>query len=74
MDATTLALMKTNPSARKILRIRRVVIGLAVVVMVGATFIIGSSLGTRVRQGTVRQTDFPQAPNMSVGDLFAAVH
>jgi hypothetical protein len=64
--------MKTNRSARWIVRIRGIAICLALVGMVGVSFWSGAALAARVGQTTVAQTEVPQAPHGSLGDLVAA--
>ena len=66
--------MKTNPSARRILKIRGIVMCLALVGMVGIAFWLGQTLATRVGQTTPPQTEGPQAPNSSLADLLAAAY
>ncbi len=65
--------MKTNSFARRILKIRGIVLALAIVGMVGVEFGLGESLAARFGHTTARQTDNPQAPNVSIGDAVAAV-
>ena len=64
--------MKTNRSARRIVRIRGIAICLALGGMVGIAFSLGESLAVRVGQTTTQQTEVPQAPNGSLADLIAA--
>ena len=64
--------MKTNRSARRIVRIRGIAICLAFVGMVGVSFCLGESLAVRVGQTTARQTDSPATLNVSISDLMAA--
>jgi flagellar basal body-associated protein FliL len=64
--------MKTNSSARRFVRIRGIVICLALVGMVGIAFWSGASLATRVGQTTAPQTEGPQAPNVNFADLMAS--
>ena len=64
--------MKTNSFARGILRIRAIVLGLALVGMVGVEFGLGEFLAARCGQYTAAQTEAPQAPSLSFGDLMAA--
>ena len=64
--------MKTNPSARVIVRIRGVLICLAVIGMVGLAFNLGGSLSSRVGQYPAARSESPQAPNMTFGDMMAA--
>ena len=64
--------MKTNRSARRIVRIRGIVMCLALVGMVGISFWSGASLAARVGQATARQIDSPATLNVSISDLMAA--
>ncbi|MGO8929183.1 MAG: hypothetical protein ACLQU3_20140 [Limisphaerales bacterium] len=64
--------MKTNRSARRLVRIRGIMLGLALVGMVGVAFWLGESLAARIGQSTAHQTDSPAAPNFSISDLMAA--
>ena len=64
--------MKTTSFARGIFRIRRIVLGLALVGTVVIAFGAGEFLATRVGPYTAAQTQAPQAPNLSLGDLMAA--
>jgi hypothetical protein len=64
--------MKTNSFARGILKIRGIVLGLAIVGMVGVEFGLGESLAARFGRYTAAQTQAPQASNLSIGDLMAA--
>jgi hypothetical protein len=66
--------MKTNRSALWIVRIRGIMLSLALVGMVGVAFSLGESLALRFGQTTAFQTEDAQAPNVSVGDLLAAAH
>lgn len=64
--------MKTNPSARGILRIRAIVLCLAIFGLAVAEVGVGASLAARFGHDTATQTQAPQAPNLSLGDLMAA--
>jgi hypothetical protein len=64
--------MKTSSFARGILKIRAIVLGLAIVGMVGVEFGLGESLAARFGQYTAAQTGAPQAPSLSFGDFIAA--
>jgi len=64
--------METNSSARWFVRIRGIVLCLALVGMVGIAFWSGASLATRVGQTTAPQTESQQAPNLNLGDLMIA--
>jgi hypothetical protein len=64
--------MKTNSFARGILRIRAIVLCLAIVGLVVAEVGFGQSLAARIGQMSVRQTDSPATPNVSISDLMVA--
>ena len=64
--------MKTNSFARNILRIRAIVLALALVGLVGVEVGLGASLAARCGQNTAAQTQAPQAPSLSIGDFMAA--
>ena len=65
--------MKTNPIARRILKIRVILFCLAVVGMAGLGFSLGESLTLRLGQTTALRTAGPQAPNVSLADAMAAI-
>ena len=64
--------MKTSSSARKVVKIRRFALCLVFVASVGFAFGLGETVATRVGQSTARQTESPQAPSVSLGELLAA--
>jgi hypothetical protein len=64
--------MKTNASARYLVRIRVIMVCAALAAIVGLEFSVSESLAARIGQTTSRQTDGPQAPNVSIADLMAA--
>lgn len=64
--------MKTNPSARRLVRIRVIMVCAALAAVVGLEFFLGASVAARIGQTTARQTDNPAAPNVSISDLMAA--
>jgi hypothetical protein len=64
--------MKTNSSARYLAKIRVIMVCAALAVLVGLEFSLSQSLAARIGQTTSRQTDAPQAPNVSISDLMAA--
>ncbi len=64
--------MKTKRSARWLVRIRGIMLGLALVGMVGGAFWFSEYLAKRVGQVTAAQSDTPPVPNVSLGDLMAA--
>jgi hypothetical protein len=65
--------MKTNPSARWIVRIRIIMLCLGIAGIVAAELGLGQSVATQVGQITATQTDSPQAPSMDISDLMVAV-
>jgi hypothetical protein len=64
--------MKTNASARYLVRIRVIMVCAALAALVGLEVSISESLAARIGQITARQTDSPAAPNLSISDLMAA--
>ena len=64
--------MKTNASARYLVRIRVITLCAALAALVGLEFSVSESLAARVGQTTARQTDSPATPNVSISDLMAA--
>jgi hypothetical protein len=64
--------MKTNRSARWIVRIRVLLVCLALVTIAGIEFGVSQSLAHRIGQVSVRQTDSPQVPSVSISDLMVA--
>ena len=64
--------MKTSSFVRGILKNRAIVLCLAIVGLVVAEVGFGTSLAARYGQHTAAQTQSPQAPSMSIGDLMSA--
>ena len=64
--------MKTNRSARMIVRIRSMAICLSIIGMVGVAFWLGESLAALLGQVSTLQVDSPQAQNINLGALIAA--
>ena len=64
--------MKTNRSARWIVKSRSIMFCLAFVGMVGVAFYLGESLAARVVQTSAPQTEAPPIPQASLVDLMAA--
>ena len=58
--------MKTNPSARHLVRIRVIMLSMALAAAVGLEFYLGASLAARIGQTTVHQTDSPAVLNVSL--------
>jgi hypothetical protein len=65
--------MKTNVSARRILRIRVFLLCLALTLAVAAELLLGESMVAGIGLATAIQTDEVQAPNFSLGDVFDAI-
>lgn len=64
--------MKTSRSARRFVRIRGIVMCLALLGMVGAAFWLGESLAARFPYTTAPQSESWQLPNASLADCLAA--
>jgi hypothetical protein len=64
--------MKTNSFARGMLRIRTIALSLAIAGLVVVEVALGQFLAAQLGQYTSAQTQTPQAPNLSLGDLMAA--
>ena len=64
--------MKTNASARYLVRIRVIMVCAALAALVGLEFSLSESLAARIGQTTSRQTDSPAVPNVSISDLMGA--
>jgi hypothetical protein len=64
--------MKTNSFARSTLRIRAMVLCLAIVGLAVAEVGFGESLAARYGDYTAAQTEAPQASSQGLGDLMAA--
>jgi hypothetical protein len=65
--------MKTNRSARKVRKLQTTMLCVAFAALTGLAFTMGQSLATRFGQATVCQSQGPQAPNVDLGMLMAAV-
>jgi hypothetical protein len=64
--------MKTNSSARWLVRIRVIMVCAALAAIVGLEFAVSEALAAQIGQTTARQTDSPQAPNVGIADMMAA--
>ena len=64
--------MKTNASARYLVRIRVIMVCAALAAIVGLELSLSQSLAARIGQTTARQTDSSTAPSVSIADLMAA--
>jgi hypothetical protein len=64
--------MKTNASARYLVRIRVIAVCAALAALLGLEFSVSESLAARIGQTTSRQTDGPQAPSVGIADMMAA--
>jgi hypothetical protein len=64
--------MKTNRSTRRIVRIRNIVLGVALIAMTGIMFWSSQCLAARVGQVAVPQTECQPAPNVDLGALMIA--
>jgi hypothetical protein len=64
--------MKTNVSARYLVRIRVIMVWAALAAVVGLEFYLSESLAARMGHTTAPQTDGPQAPSVDIADMMAA--
>ena len=64
--------MKTNPAARRLIKVRLILTCLAIFCVAVVEFGTGRSLATRVGQTTPCQTEPPQPLNLSLDTLMAA--
>jgi hypothetical protein len=64
--------MKTNRSARWMVKIRGMAICFALFAVVGRAFWSGEALAARFGQVCVPQSEFPPVPHASLADLMAA--
>ena len=65
--------MKTNPSARWIVRIRITLLCLVLVSVVAAELVLGQSVAARVSQLTATQNEGFRAPDVDISNLMAAM-
>ena len=65
--------MKTNPSARRILKIRVIVLWLAIVGFVGVEFWAVEPVAARFGQTTARVSDAPMVPSVSISDMMTTL-
>jgi hypothetical protein len=66
--------MKTKPSARWIVRVRALMLVLAIAVSAAIEFKLGGYLASRTAQASVSQNDMPPVPAMDLSVLVAAAH
>ena len=64
--------MKTHSSARYLVRIRVMAIGVALAAIAAIEFGVSERLAAGIGQTTARLTDNSAAPNVSISDLMAA--
>ena len=64
--------MRTNSSARYLVRIRVIMVWAALAAIAGLEFSLSESLAARIGQTTACQTDSLTAPSVSIADLMAA--
>jgi hypothetical protein len=64
--------MKTNSTARRIIKARLVVMALAIAGLAVIDLGLYESMASRIGQTTGTQSDVPQAANMSISDLMGA--
>ena len=67
-----LGAMKTNPSARGIRKLRRVLGCFAIALIAGCDLWVGAMLVGGLGQPTAYQTDSPAGPSVTIGEVMAA--
>ncbi len=65
--------MKTNRTARRIWKVRIILLSLAIVALAGIEVGAGQSLASRLGQVTASPRAYSQAPNFSLADVMAAM-
>jgi hypothetical protein len=66
--------MKTNNSARRLVKIQDIMWAVALAIIFGLEVYLGAFLASRSGHATALQTDSPAIPNVSISDLIAAAH
>jgi hypothetical protein len=61
--------MKTNPVARYLVRIRIIMVCVAIAAIAGLELYVGASVAAQMGQTTACHTQGPQAPNVDLSDL-----
>jgi len=64
--------MKTNSSARYLVRLRDIILGAALAAIFGIEFYAGAFLAGRIGHTSACQMDGPATPNVGISDLMAA--
>ena len=64
--------MRTNSSARHLVRIRVIMVWAALAAVVGLEVYLGESLAARMGHTTAPHTDGPQTPSIGIADTMAA--
>lgn len=64
--------MKTNPTARRLVKVRLILACAAIVSVAVVEFGVGHSLASRVGHTTTRQTVGSQSPDVTLDDLMLA--
>jgi hypothetical protein len=65
--------MKTNSSARHLLKIRDIMLAVLLATALGLEIYLGAFLAARSGHPTAVQTDSPAAPGVGISDLIAGV-
>jgi hypothetical protein len=63
--------MKTNNSARRLARVRDIILAALLATAFGLEIYLGAFLAGRSGNPTALQTDGPVAPNVSISDVIA---
>ena len=64
--------MKTNPSARYLVRIRLITLVILIAAIAAIEVGFGERMAARIGQTTARHDQDPQAPNVDISDFMAA--
>lgn len=65
--------MKTNPAARRFVRVRGIVMCLVIVGMVGIAFELGDSLAKQLGPNPAPQTEGQPVPKVNLGEVMVAM-
>ena len=64
--------MKTNPSARRLWRIRLLIVGAALAAVIGLEVRLSESLAARIGRAAACRTNSASTTDVSISDLVAA--
>jgi hypothetical protein len=61
--------MKTNPVARFLVRVRAIMVCVAIAAIAGLEWQVGASVAARINQTATCRTEGPQVPNVNLSEL-----